>query len=239
MRIHQFSVIEIKKTKLQITYFDAICLNRKVANLMRDIIKIIVGNISMTFAYAYLIVPNEIINGGVTSSALLINALSGYNIAMLANFVTGLLLIICLIFLGKEYFFKSIVSSICYMLFFNLFYSLNISIDINIVIVILISSILIAIGYYLCITANASTVGFDVIALILNYKNKKIDIAVTIRIINLIVLSLGLLVYGYTSIIKGVAFTLIFSFLLKKMLKRKQKSVMIEKTEESRKINLK
>ncbi|MGW6299518.1 YitT family protein [Peribacillus butanolivorans] len=195
---------------------------------MKDLIKIIVGNISMTFAYAYLIVPNEIINGGVTSSALLLNALSGYNIAMLANFVTGLLLIICLVFLGKEYFFKSIVSSLSYMLFLNLFYSLNISFDVNIIVVIIISSILIALGYYLCITANASTVGFDVIALILHHKIKKIDIAATIRIINLIVLLLGLLVYGYTSIIKGVAFTLIFSSLLKKMLNRNQKAVLID-----------
>ncbi|MGG3494239.1 YitT family protein [Peribacillus simplex] len=189
--------------------------------------KIIAGNISMTFAYAFFIVPNEIINGGVTSSALLLHALSGYNIAMLANLVTGLLLIICLVFLGKEYFFKSIVSSLSYMLFFNFFYSLNIDFDVNIVLVILISSILIAIGYYLCITANASTVGFDVIALILHHKNEKIDIAATIRIINLIVLILGLLVYGYTSIVKGIAFTLFFSFLLKKMLDRKQKALKI------------
>lgn len=192
---------------------------------MKDLLKIIAGNISMTFAYAYLIVPNEIINGGVTSSALLLNALLGYNIAMLANLVTGLLLIICLVFLGKEYFFKSIVSSLSYMVFFNFFYSLNIQFDLNIVLVIFISSILIAIGYYLCITANASTVGFDVIALILHHKNEKIDIAATIRIINLIVLILGLLVYGYASIVKGIAFTLIFSYLLKKMLDRKQKAV--------------
>lgn len=192
---------------------------------MKDLLKIIAGNISMTFAYAYLIVPNEIINGGVTSSALLLNALLGYNIAMLANLVTGLLLIICLVFLGKEYFFKSIVSSLSYMVFFNFFYSLNIQYDMNIVLVIFISSILIAIGYYLCITANASTVGFDVIALILHHKNEKIDIAATIRIINLIVLILGLLVYGYASIVKGIAFTLLFSYLLKKMLDRKQKAV--------------
>jgi uncharacterized membrane-anchored protein YitT (DUF2179 family) len=192
---------------------------------MKDFLKIIAGNISMTFAYAYLIVPNEIINGGVTSSALLLNALLGYNIAMLANLVTGLLLIICLVFLGKEYFFKSIVSSLSYMVFFNFFYSLNIHFDMNIVLVIFISSILIAIGYYLCITANASTVGFDVIALILHHKNEKIDIAATIRIINLIVLIFGLLVYGYESIVKGIAFTLLFSYILKKMLDRKQKAV--------------
>ncbi|MCZ0874445.1 YitT family protein [Peribacillus sp. AS_2] len=192
---------------------------------MKDLLKIIAGNISMTFAYAYLIVPNEIINGGVTSSALLLNALLGYNIAMLANLVTGILLIICLVFLGKEYFFKSIVSSLSYMVFFNFFYSLNFHFDMNIVLVIFISSIFIAIGYYLCITANASTVGFDVLALILHHKNEKIDIAATIRIINLIVLILGILVYGYASIVKGIAFTLLFSYLLKKMLDRKQKAV--------------
>lgn len=199
-------------------------IERDGEKFMRDLMKIIAGNISMTFAYAFLIVPNEIINGGVTSSALLLHALSGYNIAALANFVTGLLLIICLVFLGKEYFFKSIVSSLSYMLFFNFFYSLNINFDVNIFLVIIFSSILIAIGYYLCITANASTVGFDVLALILHHKNEKIDIAVTIRIINLIVLMLGLLVYGYTSIIKGVAYTLLFSYLLKKMLDRKPKA---------------
>ena len=192
---------------------------------MKDLMKIIAGNISMTFAYAYLIVPNEIINGGVTSSALLLNALSGYNIAILANLVTGILLFICLVFLGKEYFFKSIVSSLSYMVFFNFFYSLSIDMNVNIVLVIIISSILIAIGYYLCITANASTVGFDVIALILHHKNEKIDIAATIRIINLIVLILGFLVYGFNSIVKGIAFTLFFSYLLKKMLDRKQKAV--------------
>ena len=195
---------------------------------MKDFMKIIAGNISMTFAYACLIVPNEIINGGVTSSALLLNALSGYDLALLANLVTGFLLIICLVCLGKEYFVKSIVSSLSYMLFFNIFNSLNIRIDWNIVLVVLISSILIAVGYYLCITANASTVGFDVIALILHHKNEKIDIAVTIRIINLIVLVLGLLVYGYSSIMKGVAFTLIFSYFLKKMLDRKQNSLKDE-----------
>lgn len=196
---------------------------------MKDFMKIIAGNISMTFAYACLIVPNEIINGGVTSSALLLNALSGYDLALLANLVTGLLLIICLVCLGKEYFVKSIVSSLSYMLFFNIFYSLNIRIDWNIVLVVLISSMLIAVGYYLCITAKASTVGFDVIALILHHKNEKIDIAVTIRIINLIVLVLGLLVYGYSSIMKGVAFTLLFSYFLKKMLDRKQNSLKADK----------
>ncbi|MBU8878605.1 YitT family protein [Bacillus sp. FJAT-29790] len=174
----------------------------------------------MTFSYTYLVIPNEIINGGVTSSALILNALTGIGISILVNVLTLLLLLSCLIFLGREFFLKSILSSFCFMFFFHIFYSLNISIDLNIVLGIIIASAFIALGYYLCISSNASTVGFDVIALILNHRNKKIDIAVAIRCINYIVLLFGLTVYGLPSIIKGVAFTFLYSFILKKMLNR-------------------
>lgn len=186
---------------------------------MKDVIKIILGNIFITVSYAYLIVPYKIINGGVTSSALILHAISGVNVAMLANVVTLLLLLLCLVFLGKENFFKSILSSCCYMTFFYFFYSQKININLNIIIIVLIASVLLAIGYYLCLAANASTVGFDVLALILHRKNKKIKIAVTIRCINLFILFIGLTVYGFTSIISGIAFTIIYSYLLDKFLK--------------------
>lgn len=185
---------------------------------LKDILKIIIGNIFITVSYAYLIVPYKIINGGVTSAALILHAVTGGNIALLANMVTFLLLLFCLIFLGKENFLKSILSSCCYMIFFNFFYAIKISIHLNVVLVVLIASFLLAIGYYLCLAANASTVGFDVIALILHVKNKKIDIAVAIRCINLLILLIGLTVYGFTSIISGIAFTIIYSYILSKFL---------------------
>ncbi|MED3563818.1 YitT family protein, partial [Bacillus xiapuensis] len=185
---------------------------------MKDIIKIMLGNIFITISYAYLIVPYKIINGGVTSSALILHVVTGMNIAVLANIVTILLLLLCFVFLGKEYLFKSILSSCCYMLFFNFFYAFKISVHLNIIAIIIIASVLLSIGYYLCITANASTVGYDVIALILHHKNKKIEIAVAIRCINLIILFIGLSVYGLTSIISGIVFTFVYSYILGKLL---------------------
>lgn len=185
---------------------------------MKDVVKIILGNIFITVSYAYLIVPYKIINGGVTSSALILHAVTGFNVAMLANIVTLLLLLLCLVFLGKENFLKSILSSCCYMVFFNFFYFHKISINLNIIIVVLIASVLLAIGYYLCLAANASTVGFDVLALILHRKNEKMKIALTIRCINLFILFIGLTVYGFASIISGIAFTIIYSCILDKFL---------------------
>ncbi|MFK9094615.1 YitT family protein [Bacillus salipaludis] len=192
---------------------------------MYDVMKIMVGNIFITIAYAFLVVPNEIINGGVTSLALLLNAVTGGGIAMLANIVTFLLLLLCLIFLGREYFLKSILSSFFYMFFFNFFYSFHIKIDLNSIASLILASLLIAIGYYLCISSHSTTVGVDVIALILNHRNKKIDIAIAIRCINYIVLLFGFWLYGWTSIMKGIVFTFIYSFVLKKLLDRNQAAV--------------
>lgn len=182
---------------------------------MRDIAKIILGNILITFSYAFFTVPKEIINGGVTSSALIVHSLIGTNVTTVANILTIVLVISCFIFLGKEYFVKTIFSSICYMSFFYLFYSLKFTININIVLAIIISAVLVAIGYYLCVSSNASTAGFDVIALIINKRNPKVNIASALRVINIIILILGFLAFGYESIIKGLVFTILYSGILK------------------------
>ncbi len=182
---------------------------------MKDIIKIILGNILITFSYAFFTVPMEIINGGVTSSALIIHSLIGTNVTTVANILTIALVVSCFIFLGKEYFIKTIFSSICYMSFFYLFYSLKFIININIVLAIIISAVLVAVGYYLCVSSNASTAGFDVIALIINKRNPKVNIASALRVINIIILLFGLLALGYKSIIKGLVFTILYSGILK------------------------
>lgn len=184
--------------------------------------KIIFGNSLIGSSYACLVVPHEIINGGVTSLALILNAISGAGITNLANIITFLLLLLCLIFLGKENFIKSILSSICYLFFFNFFYSLQFSTNLNQVSSIILASVLIALGYYFCISANATTVGVDVIAIILHHRNKKIDIAIAIRCLNYIVLLFGFSLFGWISIIKGVIFTFIYSLVLKKLLNRNQ-----------------
>lgn len=44
-----------------------------MAKQIKDILKIIIGNIILTTAYAFVTVPNKIVNGGVTSCSLIIS----------------------------------------------------------------------------------------------------------------------------------------------------------------------
>ena len=96
------------------------------------------------------------------------------------------------------------------MLFFSFFNGIGFGFaSIPMIISVLIAGLLVGIGYFLCLSAESSTVGFDVIALILHTKNNKIKVSKAMRYINLFVILLGLFSYGLLAVIYGVIFTYI------------------------------
>ena len=185
--------------------------------------KIIIGNFFMGLAYAKWMKPDAIINGGVTSVAMIINKATHIPLLYLTNGVTVILLFVCWYFLGKQNFFQSILSSIAYNFFFSLFYTLSFHLQINLLVDFVLASIFIAFGYYCCITSNASTVGMDVIALIAHEKNPKINVAKMIRYLNFVVLGFGFFVYGFKSVLIGIVFSFVNSWILNQFLSNDKK----------------
>ena len=86
----------------------------------KAVLKIIAGNSLLGFAYAKWMKPNGIINGGVTSMAMILEKVTNVPIVYLTSGITTLLLVFWL-FLGKANFFKSIISSV-FIIYFLLFF---------------------------------------------------------------------------------------------------------------------
>lgn len=170
---------------------------------------ITIGNLLLTAAYAFLTVPNEIINGGVTSTSLLISHYLQVDISYISTPLTILLLIFGRVFLGKEFFLRSLYSSICYVIFFNFFHWTGITFDIPAFVCAIIAGILVGLGHYLCLSQDSSTVGYDVIALYLHKLHPKWNPAIILRIIGMIVLVVGIATFGIWSVIYGILFTII------------------------------
>ncbi|MFC0362015.1 YitT family protein [Enterococcus canintestini] len=189
----------------------------------RKISKILFGNSLLAIAYAKWMVPHKIINGGVTSLALVCSKLLGIDHVFLTNLITVLLLILCFCYLGKELLVKSFFSSICYLSFFSFFSNLPLRLSVNFIVDFSLACLFIAAGYYFCLSATASTVGMDVVALIIQQKRPKFQLATIIRNLNFVVLLLGFLVYGGKSVLIGVVFSFCYAFLLAKFLKPKEK----------------
>lgn len=202
-------------------------LEGKVTEVMKSgdvvsVLKIVVGMVLIAASYAFITVPLEIINGGVTSTCLILQSLIHVDIAVLNNIATLLLLGLCFVFLGKEYFAKSILGSFLYMILFAYFHSLGMSMYLPKLLALIIASIGVGTGYYFCISANASTVGFDVIALILNKKNKSISIGKAMRVISFVIIFAGSLSYGILSVVYGFLFTYLQTTILDFLLNHKK-----------------
>ncbi len=176
-------------------------------------LSIILGNLLITGAYAFITVPNKIVNGGVTSFSMILEEVTSINLTYLVDFITILLLLLCYIFLGKTFFTGTVFSCICYLVFFSILHSTGFAL--------IVPPALVGFGYYFCISAKSTAVGFDVVALILNKKNPKINIALSMYLINMCVLLFGLFTYGMLSVLTGIGFTALQSLTLNHLLKKK------------------
>lgn len=190
----------------------------------KPFLKIIGGNLLIAFAYAKWMKPHVIINGGVTSVAMILNKITHLDLLYFTYGVTALLLLLCGLFLGKQNMLRSLLSSVCYTCFFAFFYKL---IPFNACIWLpldfILACIFIGIGYYCCLSSNSSTVGMDVLALIIHKYNPSADIAKMIRIINILVLIVGFFVYGIMSVIIGILFSICYSYILQLLLNNRFK----------------
>lgn len=192
---------------------------------MKEVLRIVAGNICITSAYAFITVPYHIVNGGVTSFSMILHNFIDLDISFFTNAITLILLILCYIKLGKEFLFNSLLSSISYMFFFSMFHSLNISCPLPLPFAVIVASIMVGIGYFLCISSNSSTVGFDVLAIILHKKHPSFQIALTMRYINIVIVMLGLASYGWKAVLIGIVFTFLQTQSLKLLLDRYEKKI--------------
>ncbi|MDL2211971.1 YitT family protein [Erysipelotrichaceae bacterium OttesenSCG-928-M19] len=182
--------------------------------MKNSLLKIFFGNLLMAFAYAKWMIPNEIINGGATSIAMILAKVTGLNILILTNGLEVFLLLCCALFLGKENALKSLFTSISFVICFNIFYLIPYDFSITFVIDLLIACLFIGFGYYCNLSENSSTVSVDVFALIIYKYYQKINLAHLIRYLNWLVLAFGLFVYGYRSVILGIIMSFAFTFIL-------------------------
>lgn len=177
----------------------------------RDVGMILIGNAAMGFGYAKLMVPNQIINGGVTSLSQIVNHFWPISIPMANNLWLALLLLLTLLFLGREIFFKSVLSSVVYSASFTVFFTWPLKMTTTPLLDLLIASVFIAFGYYACISARASTVGVDVFALIIQKFRPTVNLSRVISYFNYSILVVGFLAFGFWSVAYGLIFAFLYS----------------------------
>ena len=197
----------------------------------------------LNFAYVMVTVPHGIINGGVTSFSMILARLPFTEVLPVnawVAIVTGLLALLCFVFLGRDIFIASLYSCVVGVAAFNFFTLIvpanvidtmvrigymgdNPVIPIGMAVELIVAAAVVGAGYYCCLSNDSTAVGMDTIALIIHKRHEKIPIAYAMYAINIIVLLLGLYTYGLRCVLMGIAFAGIQALTLNTMLKVRER----------------
>ena len=98
----------------------------KTSKDFKNIILVILGTAILAFGTGVFIVPFDLVTGGVSSFAIILNAIYSFegSIDIYITIVTWLLFILGFFILGKNFAMKTLISSIVYPIIFTLSYKL-------------------------------------------------------------------------------------------------------------------
>ena len=189
-------------------------------NIFMSYFFILIGTFIMAFATNFFYESNHIITGGFTGLSIVIRYLSGkffdYKIPLwLINLVLNVpLLIFAFKCLGKKFISRTIIAIglLSGMLFLTR--DLKIKNFDDMMIAALYGGFLNGFGLGLVFRNNSSTGGSDLIASIINFKHKEISVAKILFLTDVIVISIGLFVFG----IKNAMYAIIAEFITSKVL---------------------
>lgn len=192
-----------------------------IVQKVKDFLIIILGNLSLAVATSLFILPNNIVNGGTSAIALILESIFDFNSTLIIFILNWSLFIIGTIFLGKSFSIKTLLSTILYPSFIavlsevSFFSNITSSIK-DMMLVTLIGAILAGFGLGIVYRVGASTGGLDVISLLFKkYCNVKISFS-TCCIDTLIIL-LGMFTISIESSLYGLICVVITSYVIEKI----------------------
>ena len=178
---------------------------------------ITIGVLLIALAYYFLFLPLNIVTGGVTGITIILNSFFGKEIiysGVIILILNAFFLLIGLIFLGKDFFLKTLYGSLLLPFFISVFEILLIPSDFiftldqtlintsdvmnpisQIILAVLFGSILTGVGLGLCFRVNATTGGMDIVQKIIA-KYFHFPYSKTVYITDGIVILVSLFVFG-------------------------------------------
>ncbi len=187
-------------------------MNRNIYNYAKNIFLIVLGTAVLAFGTAIFIVPFDLVNGGVSGMAIVLENIVPLNFGVdfYITALTWILFILGLVVLGRGFAVKTLISTVFYPILFSLFYDLveNRSLggifvlqsseygDIAILLAAVFGGAFVGAGCAITFIAGGSTGGVDVISFIICKLFKKLKSSHVIFAIDAGIVLLGVFAIG-------------------------------------------
>lgn len=210
---------------------------KKILEAGFNIFIILLGNTVLAFAVAAFVIPNNLISGGSTGLALLVNHAFGMDITLFVSIFNPAMFILGFILLGKKFALTTLISSFYYPFILGVFRSIPslTSLSDDKLLSCIYAGLLLGVGVGLVLRMGASTGGMDIPPLILNRKFG-LSLSVMVYAFDTVILLSQIPFSSSQEVLYGIIVVLLTSLSINQILLigQKQTQVMIisEKHEE-------
>lgn len=178
-------------------------------------ISFIIGVLLVAISYNLFLAPNELVSGGVSGFAVILNSLTNIDNSIIIFIANGILLILSLFLLGKEKTRATILGSILFPLFITLTKDLNTIIQIDTSQLLLSSifgGVLFGFGAGMIFKAGFTTGGTDIINQIIS-KYAKISMGKSMLITDGLIVLSSTFIFGVTHFMYSIIVLYIISLM--------------------------
>ncbi|MBR0542294.1 MAG: YitT family protein [Clostridia bacterium] len=194
-------------------------LKKKSISTFKMVLFVLLGNALLAFVVTAFIIPHNIIMGGTTGIAIVLNKTFGIDTALIVFILNVILLFLGLIVIGKKLFITSVASTLLYPVFLSLMQRIP-SIDSltgNTLLASLFAGVLMGISLGLVMRVGSSTGGMDIANLILSKITHR-SVSIFVYITDIIVVGAQAIVSDSESIMMGIVVLVLETLMLEQVM---------------------
>ncbi len=188
-----------------------------MTKMIKDITLVIVGSVILAFSVSVFYIPFDILSGGVAGVAISLQYVLNIDPMMIINFLIVSLFLLGVVFLGKGFALKTVISSVVYPIALNIIDMFNIVVDIDPMLASVYGGIISGIGIGIVFRTGSSTGGMDIPPLIL-HKYTGIQVHTLVLIVDMITVILGMVTMGFEAVLIGFLSVYTCSFAINRVL---------------------
>ncbi len=194
-------------------------LKKKSISTFKMVLFVLLGNALLAFVVTAFIIPHNIIMGGTTGIAIVLNKTFGIDTALIVFILNVILLFLGLIVIGKKLFITSVASTLLYPAFLSFMQRIPgiDSLTGNTLLASLFAGVLMGISLGLVMRVGSSTGGMDIANLILSKITHR-SVSIFVYITDIIVVGAQAIVSDSESIMMGIVVLVLESLMLEQVM---------------------
>lgn len=199
-----------------------------IQRILRDTVLVVIGNLFLAFGVAVFAVPSQLIYGGATGLALIIEHFISLNYASIVFVINMLMLVLGYFVLGKQFALGTVLSSFLFPFFLSVFESITIlqHVTSDILLSSVYAGLCTGIGLGIVFRVGYSTGGMDVPPLILN-KKTGIPLAYAINVEDTLILIGQVFFSSFEAILYGIITVLISTIVMDRVMLLGEKNLQV------------